>query len=285
MGIAVRTTGRRAVGGLALLAVLGASLGCRVAESVVDAAKSTGSPIAREGGTPEHREMTTEGSSGSRGGNAPELGVPERVTLAYPPVDFGLYGSDLNRAVYGDAYDWPEMRYLGEDARVGNVSIRPVEFRVVRGSSVPMAYSPEGDEMVPAPEGSPSWMRQQWNRPVLVIPPSASLVMVRIETTPSVGQWSSPGVYQCPENDTTEYEYSGKDFRMAFPGLGEAPVQLTGDEFWFGEYQSIGSGCPGSGWLYFVVAEMDVDPSQLWLEHIRWARPGGRAFWTLSGRP
>lgn len=146
-----------------------------------------------------------------------------------------------------------------------------------------MAYSPEGDEMVAAPEGSPGWITGQLDRPVMVIPPNASLVIVRIETIPSLGDWAGPGTYVCPE-DQTEWRYRATNFRLGYPGLGEALVHIGGDRFWFGEYQGVGYACPGSGWLYFIVAEIDVDPSLLWLEYVGGTELEELAFWTLSVR-
>ena len=60
-----------------------------------------------------------------------------------------------------------------------------------------MLYSPEQDEMVDAPTGSPSSVEACRDRPGLVIPPNASLVMVRIETDPALGHWAGKGQFVC----------------------------------------------------------------------------------------
>jgi len=266
--------------------LLGAGLGCSVMGTAGDAA-------------PDLPGVSETGGAGLSGGEAgipfelgeePQgmvaLGTDERLVLAYGGTTMARWARlDDERSVGGGVVEWPEMLYLGEEGQVGDVWVRPTEIRVVRGSSVPMAYSPEGDEMVRASDGSPKGIRGHRNRPVLVVPPNASLVMVRIETSPSVGTWTGPGDYVCPANDATEYGYDPGSFRLAYPSLGETPVQLSWGDWWFGEYQPVGHECPGIGWLYFVVATMDVDPGLAWLEYARSGMPGDLGFWTLTARP
>jgi hypothetical protein len=106
--------------------------------------------------------------------------------------------------------------------------------------------------------------------------------MVRIETMPSVGRWTAPGVYDCPMGYGP---WPSVAFTIAYPGLGETRRQGIGNEWWFGEYQSVGYGCPGSGWLYFVLPGVDLDPALLWLENIWGTEAGEMVFWTLTARP
>jgi hypothetical protein len=62
-------------------------------------------------------------------------------------------------------------------------------------------------------------------------------------------------------------------------------VNLTGDRFWFAEYQSPRDDCPGNGWLYFIVPGVDLDPSLIWLGYTGQIGHGQLAFWTLTERP
>jgi len=51
------------------------------------------------------------------------------------------------------------------------------------------------------------------------------------------------------------------------------------------EFQYPGYGCPADGWLYFIVAGLNIDRSQLWLEYMAGTERGDLAFWTLTERP
>jgi len=296
VGVAVSKSRAMAVGVLVVAVLVGGSLGCSGFEKVREAASRVAGMDAETATVPNDGGIGPSGtpSSGEMVGEAaasPELGTAERLVLAYPPVSAGGTGFlGANRGVSDNVAEWPEMKYLGEDARIGGVgdepvSVAPVEIRIVEGSSIPLSYSPELDITRPEPDGSAEWIRGRLDRPVMVIPPNASLVMVRLETEPSVGSWASAGVYMCPDGEQRRWNYAPTFFRLAYPGIGETPVQRTGDEFWFGEYQDAGYGCPGNGWLYFIVPGVDLEPLLLWLEYAGSTAPGELAFWTLSGRP
>ncbi len=279
---------------LAALALVGGSLGCGSSNTLPEGgARLTGddssAPMALDDGP-----MASVGPVGDQSPDGPDnlppqLMTADRLVLAYPMVTArGTALFDVSRAINGDVRKWPEMRFLEEYELIGGVgyepvSVRPVEIRIVRGSSTPMSYSPELDISKPEPNGSPAWYRGLLDKPVLFIPPNASLVMVRIETNPSPGVWAGPGVYQCPD-DGTRWAYRPSGFRLGSPGLGETQVELGG-YFWFGEYQAPSDQCPGNGWLYFIVPGLDVDPSLLWLEYIAGTDVGQLAFWTLTERP
>jgi len=218
--------------------------------------------------------------------SAPVLQVQERLALAYPRVDVGRGLSEASRAADGDTSVWPQMRYLGEAGQIGGVTVTPQEIRIVRGRSIPMLYSPEHDEMVDAPTGSSREMRQWPGRPGLLIPPYASLVMVRIATDPALGHWAGRGQFVCADEETSKLHYNNSFYRISYPGLGGMPFIPQSDRFWFGEYQGVtGSACPESGWMYFFISGLDMDPSLVWLEYVAGTEPGELAFWTLSGRP
>jgi hypothetical protein len=280
---------------LAALALVGGSLGCSPVDRLLEGARrltgdDSSAPIGADEGP-----TASVGAVGEQSPNGPHRAPPQlmpadRLVLAYPMVTArGMAPIDMSRAINGDVFEWPEMRFLEEYELIGGVgyepvSVRPTEIRIVRGSSIPMSYSPELDISKPEPNGSPAWYRGLLDKPVLFIPPNASLVMVRIETNPSPGLWAGPGAYQCPD-DGTRWGYRTSEFRLGYPGLGETQVNLTGDSYWFGENQAPSDQCPGNGWLYFIVAGLDVDPSLLWLEYIAGTDVGQLAFWTLTERP
>lgn len=273
---------RGSLRGLGLIGVLGlaAMAGC----SLVPQPPANGHP-QQEAAT----AAVTQAEGSERVGE-PTLGVQQRIALAYPRVDVGnlvrvgSYTEVLNRSVANDVSEWPAMMYLGESAQIGSVVVTPREVRIVAGSSVPRAYSPEGDRAVDAPTGSPPTILGQDDRPVLVIPAGASLVMVRIETDPSVGSWLGPGRFDCPGGASSDWGYGPDNFRVSYPGLGETKAESS-DFFWFGEFQYPGFACPADGWLYFIAGGLNIERGQLWLEYMSGSEAGQLAFWTLTERP
>ena len=274
------------------VALMGTAMACASTGAVAE--KLNG--IFGTGGqaTPEGTGATPTGSvsepSTEVSAKSPKLEVQDRLLLAYMPVDVQRSGDHWSRATDGNTSEWPKMLHLGEAGQIGEVTVTPQEIRIVPGRSIPMLYSPEHDEMVDAPTGSPSWIRGLLNRPGLVIPPNGSLVMVRIETDPNLGdeRWLSGSVWVCGDEgiSSSDFDYHGSEYRVSYPGLGEMPLLAGSLEFSFGEYQGIGdSFCPESGWMYFMILGLDVDPSLLWLEYVAGTEPGQLAFWTLSERP
>jgi hypothetical protein len=280
---------------LAIACLAGASLACSAMETVRDAAVRAAGVEERTGTGPEGLSSgpsSTPGpvGVGNDGDTLPGLSIEEWLVLAYPR-QAGREKLGENRVVGGYIVAWPDMKYLGEGAEIAGagyepVSVTPTEIRIVPGTSVPVSYSPELDVSRPEPEGSAQWFRGRLDRPVMLIPPNASLVMVRVETDPSLGQWTAPGEYQCPD-EAARWAYGPDDFRLGYPGLGETEVYLSGDGFWFGEFQSPAGGyrCPGNGWLYFILPGVELDPSLIWLEYTGHIGHGQLAFWTLTERP
>jgi hypothetical protein len=292
----MRKAGAKPVAVLIIAALLSGSLSCAVFDGLRESAEgSPGTdtasppPLDRDATALPNTQVPDESSNAM--GEPPRLTTTERLHLAYPLVSAGGTAPLVqSRAINGDVFEWPEIRYLREDSQIWTVgfepvSVKPVEIRIVQGGSIPFSYSPELDMTRPEPEGSPPWFRSQLDRPVLLIPPNASLVMVRIETTPSPGYWAGRRTFVCPEGSEATWRYRPSDFRMGYPGLAETRVNLRGDSFWFGEYQAAGYGCPGSGWLYFIVPEVSLDPSLVWLAYISGTSPGQLAFWRLRERP
>ena len=286
------TPGGKTLGWLGIAMLLVAGIACSGAEVVRQqlegALRAQGErtleATAGKPAIPESEPTMAAVSEGQE--TAPALHVQERLALAYPPVDVTWGLSDSSRAADGDTSVWPEMRYLGEEGQIGGVTVTPQEIRLVRGRSIPMLYSPEHDEMVDAPTGSPPAVGGLRDRPGLVIPPNASLVMVRMDADPALGYWAGRGQFVCSDKDASRFHYNNSFYRISYPGLGGRPFIPQSDRYWFGEYQGItGSACPESGWMYFFISGLDVDPSLLWLEYVAGTEPGELAFWTLSGRP
>jgi hypothetical protein len=274
---------------ISAILLIGTSVACAATEAVTQQLSSVRDPGTSESAAVTSSSGVTEATMGVSA-QGPELEVQERLQLAYPAVDVERSPDRWSRATDGNTSEWPEMRYLGEPRQIGNVTLTPQEIRIVTGRSIPMLYRPEHDEMVDAPTGSPSWVRGQMDRPGLVMAPNASLVMVRIETDPDLGdhRWLGGLVFVCGEDEVppSEYAYNDGFYRISYPGLGETPLIEGSAEFSFGEYQGIGdSFCPESGWMYFVIPGVEVDPSLLWLEYVAGTEPGKLAFWTLAERP
>lgn len=228
----------------------------------------------------------------------PKLDREQILQLAYPYVS----GESLNRAVFNIS-DWPDMLYLRETAFIGSnndnlLKVTPLEIRIIPGSSVPLNYNPVDDITKTKPETFPDSLRQFPGKPVVFIPPNISLVMVRIETDPSIGRWVGqddyPGTtagafFECPEQGT-DFLYNPEKFRLSYPGVGESPVYVDVEsEYWLGDYQPVGTtlrgDCPSSGWLYFYVPSMDIVPNNLWMEYIGGRQAHQLAFWTMTDRP
>lgn len=222
------------------------------------------------------------------------------LELAIPSVT----GSSLNRAVYDNISEWPDMLYLNESAGIGKdknalVSITPVDVRIVNGRKVPVNYNPVDDIIKTEPAVLSRQLRGFYGKPIVFIPPNTSLVMVRIETNPSIGRWVGqdeyPGTtagptFECPDVQI-DYSYDPNKFRISYPEVGEARVFVDIDgEYWLDDFQPVGwwspSGtCPASGWLYSYLPTLTLDPNQLWLEYVGGTQKNQLAFWTLTTRP
>lgn len=223
-------------------------------------------------------EKTVQISQNNR--TAPNLSTQERLSLAFPAIDIP-WGSELNRLVQGNELDWPEMHYLNEGIELRGRTVTPTNVRVVPAGNTVQIYNPPTDEMLDATDVLEK--NRMKNRPrvidFLFIPPGGSLIMIEIKVDPgvscSIGDYSNP--------------LSGKDFRISYPGLGEHQIAYSpvfdDPSYEFGEYNSIYSNCVNSGWLYFYLPSLEIDPSKLWLEHIsEHPEPVQMGFWTLVTR-
>jgi hypothetical protein len=226
---------------------------------------------------------------------SPLITIPVQIKMAYPSdtLDYleRVSGSNIN--------EWPEMKYLGETVDIGEevenqISVTPIEIRIIPGSNVPLTYSPVLDITRTEPQTAPRNWGGLRGKPIVFIPPNSSLVMIRIETNPSIGSWVGqdeyPGTttgafFECPDTGV-RFDYSSSKYRLSYPTLGESEVKLDVDGYyWLGEYQPLGFGCPASGWLYFYMPSMELNPGELWLEYLGGASKNELAFWTMTDRP
>jgi len=210
----------------------------------------------------------------------PRLDVSERYKTSFPQVP-AKSGHVLNRTVHSDFSQWSEMKYLNEAVMLDGSKITISDYKIVVGGTIPQAYLPETEEMYGAPDGGLRWAR--WGSPAVVIPPKASLVMVRVDVNPPV-YWEN----DCINPSTGEKtELEERYLSLAYPEFGEvspldtfAPGQVD-----FGPYDQPQLECFGNGWYYFFLGTLDPDPSRIWLAYNDYSDPEIQAFWTLASRP
>lgn len=199
--------------------------------------------------------------------------VQERIALAFPST--GLISRSMDRVNDGNKLEWPEMKYLGEVVVIKGTTVTPEEIRIVEGGTVVVVYSPEEDQMFDAPTGIPRRL-QGHPLPSVMIPPRSSLVMVRIEA-------EYAGI--CTR-DTAYESFTHSGLRISYPQYGASDIIILESFFYpLGEFNSVGHYCTENGWAYFIVPGIDLDPAQMWLEHIRGSNEEDMTFWTLTERP
>ncbi len=221
-----------------------------------------------------HQEDEVSGNLEDSGINSPGFpAIQERLALAFPSQ--GLLSRSLDRVKDGNRLEWPEMNYLGEAVIFQEIKVIPEEVRIVEGGSVAVVYSPEEDDLFDLPTGIPS---HQYGRPIpaVMIPPRSSLVMVRMEVE---NEGSST-----TQTDQNSYTHSG--LRISYPQYGASDI-ITLESFFYplGEFNSVAPFSSDDGWAYFIVPGIDLDPAQIWLEHIEGSNEEDMIFWTLTERP
>ncbi len=237
----------------------------------------------------------TDSSDAAQGAPpTPNLSLEERLSLAIPRTNVDR--KDLDRLVYGNQLDWPEMRYLNEGAELFGRTITPVDFQIFPGGDTVSVYSPRDEQLYTDALWYITEVLQEGQRAfdAVMIPPGGSLVMIQVEFQPPI---SNP-------DETCGSSYKGPrgdSFRIAYPGLGEHAVAYTPTYPYSGgykleEYAAPFVDCPDDGWLYFYLPTLEPDPAKIWLEFIQTEdrydeRTGERiigtklAFWTLTVRP
>ncbi len=224
----------------------------------------------------------------------PDLPLEERLSLAFPRIN--VRNKDLDRLVYGNQLDWPEMRYLNEGAELLGRTITPVDFQIFPGGDTVSIYSPRDEQLYTDTLWYITDVLEKGKRAfdAVMIPPGGSLVMIQIEVEPPI---SNPD-----ETCGSSYEGPrGDSFRIAYPGLGEHTVAYTpsypySEGYKLEEYAAPFVDCPDDGWLYFYLPTLEADPAKLWLEFVQTDDgyddiTGERftettlSFWTLTERP
>ncbi len=221
-----------------------------------------------------HQEADVLGIIEDSGTNSPAFpAVQERIALAFPST--GLLSRDFDRVKDGNRLEWPEMNYLGDAVIFQEIKVIPEEVRIVEGGSVAVVYSPEEDDMFDLPTGIPS---HQYGQPIpaVMIPPKSSLVMIRMEV-----EYEGLSTTQA---DPESYTHNG--LRVSYPQYGASGI-ITLESFFYplGEFNSVAPFSSDSGWAYFIVPGVDLDPAKLWLEYIRGSNEEDMMFWTLAERP
>jgi hypothetical protein len=221
-----------------------------------------------------HQEAKVSGNIEDSGTNSLVFpAVQERIALAFPST--GLLSRSLDRIKDGNRLEWPEMNYLGEAVIFQEIKVIPKKVRIVEGGSVAVVYSPEEDDMFDLPTGIPS---HQYGRPIpaVMIPPRSSLVMVRMEV-----EYEDSFTTQ---TDHKSYTHSG--LRISYPQHGASDI-IALEAFFYplGEFNSVAPFSSETGWAYFIVPGIGLDPAQMWLEYIRGSNEEEMIFWTLAERP
>ena len=197
----------------------------------------------------------------------------ERIALAFQSTKPSLYR--LDRVIDGNVLEWPEMKYLGEGVTVQNTAVTLEEVRIVEGGDVPVFYSPEEDDTFEAPTGNPlKWQGQAL--PAVMIPPGASLVMIRIKA-----QYEDI----CTRETASSYFWF-RGLRVSYPQYGASDIIiLDPSRYLLGEYKSVNEYCSENGWAYFLVPRINLDPAKLTLEHISGSDKEDIVFWTVTEKP
>jgi hypothetical protein len=210
----------------------------------------------------------------------PRLEVAERFNISFPKAP-SESGHILNRTVHDDFSQWPEMKYLNEPVVLDGSEITISDYKIVAGKSIPMAYLPETGEAYDAPDGGLRW--NSWGSPAVIIPPGASLVMVRVDVHPHVLREND--CINPPTGEKTRLE--DRYLNLAYPELGmvEAIRTYVPGRVDYGSLNQPQLDCFGNGWYYFFLGTFGPDPSMIWLTYNDYSDPKIQAFWTLASRP
>lgn len=208
----------------------------------------------------------------------PDFYLRQRMEMAYPPTLSGA-NNIFYRNVNADMQDWPEMNFVGEPVMLEGRSFTVEDVKIISGSNITTAYSPELDKIGDTPIGAVEVFE---GMPVAFIPPNSSLVMVKFTVVPpyeviKYGEcWDSQDMIILSGIHPSY-------LRIAYPGVGEFEVFDTFyfRDFDFGMYDSSQDGCLNSGWYYFYLPVMDPDPQRISLKYTDIWNPEFFTIWTL----
>ena len=209
----------------------------------------------------------------------PDLDLRQRMEMAYPPTLSGV-NNIFYRNVNADMHDWPEMNFVGEPVMLEGKSFTVEDVKIISGSNITTAYSPELDKIGDTHIGAVEVFE---GMPVAFIPPNSSLVMVKFTVVPpyeviNYGEcWDSQDMIILSGIHPSY-------LRIAYPGVGEFEVFDTFyfRDFDFGLYNSSQDGCLNSGWYYFYLPVIDPDPQKIWLKYADYWGPELFTIWTLT---
>jgi len=213
----------------------------------------------------------------------PVMSPAERVQLAFPGFRPGGEGTGIfpGRMMSRDFANWPLMRYLGDSAEIAGKTFTVNEVKIVPGGNGPLAYEPATGRKRPAPDGLRTNLFDFSKNTEVFIPPNATLVMVQVDVEPEA-LLPPPEIAGCMTPDERDY---GNVLRLAYPNLGETNVIRTSHVENFGRFNSLTLLCLTSGWMYFHISTLEIDPGQLWFEIVDDEFDRQAAIWTLTSQP
>ena len=214
----------------------------------------------------------------------PALSADERIRLAFPGFEPGV--ADVSslfpgRLVDQDFADWPSMRYLGDSAFIAGKTFTVQEVLLVPGEPYPVIYEPATGNKRAAPEGLRTNLFDFSKNTGVFIPPSTTLVLVKINVEPEA---TLPPLREIGCLSPNERVYD-EMLRVSYPGKGESQVILTSHVENFGDFQSPTHFCLTDGWSYFHVGALGIDPGRLWFELVDGELENAVAIWTLAPTP
>lgn len=208
----------------------------------------------------------------------------ERIRLAFPGFEPGVPEVDSlfpGRVVDQDFAEWPPMRYLGDSAHIAGKTFTVQEVLLVPGERYPIVYEPATGNRRPAPGGLRTNLFDFSKNTGVFTPPNTTLVMVRVEVEPEAVERPS-GVAGCRTLDERIYDDL---LQVSYPRHGETRVLLTSSDEAFGEFASPTHYCLTSGWNYFHVSALDIDPAAIWFEVVDSEIDMAVALWALVPAP
>ncbi len=213
----------------------------------------------------------------------PVMSPAERAQLAFPGFNPGGGGTGIfpGRMMSRGFVDWPPMRFLGDSAEIAGKTFTVNEVQIVPGGNGPLAYEPATGRKRPAQNGLRTNLFDFSKNTEVFIPPNATLVMVQVDVEPEA-LLPPPEIAGCMTPDERDY---GNILRLAYPNLGETNVIRTSHVENFSRFNSPTLLCMTSGWMYFHVSTLDIDPGQLWFEIVDDEFDRKVAIWTLTSQP
>ena len=171
----------------------------------------------------------------------------------------------LNQQLAG----WPEMNLLGTAVIVGEKTLVIEDFKVVPGLQVAAAFAPATEQMQETKIGL-SYVGEDWNQ--VFIPPESSLIMIKVNVQPE----SALGCV-----DFRSYRWT-----ISYPGFPATEARYFSKNERLGNFPTADTNCLTSGWLYFYLPTLTVDPKQVWIMvDVHIPDTPSMGIWKLSQKP